>query len=104
MMAKTVGAQMHVDAQVAGKSRSTCMKPKLICCRFLVTSSMPKGDWRFLRRVTRLGSSITARLVIQERGRRAGTENAASATAMGKAAELAYQAIDTELWSHQTAT
>jgi cysteine desulfurase len=34
----------------------------------------------------------------QERGRRAGTENAASIIAMGKAAELAYQAQETETY------
>lgn len=98
MMAKTVGAQMHVDAvQVAGKRMINVHETEI---DMLSISGhkfhAPKGIGAlYLRRGTRFRPLL--RGGHQERGRRAGTENAASAIAMGKAAELAYQAIDTEL-------
>ncbi|PNI03819.1 cysteine desulfurase NifS [Vibrio diazotrophicus] len=98
MMAKSVGAQMHVDAvQVAGKRMINVHETEI---DMLSISGhkfhAPKGVGAlYLRRGTRFRPLL--RGGHQERGRRAGTENAASAIAMGKAAELAYQAIDTEL-------
>ncbi|MCF7362313.1 cysteine desulfurase NifS [Vibrio sp. A1-b2] len=98
MMAKSVGAQMHVDAvQVAGKRMINVHETEI---DMLSISGhkfhAPKGIGAlYLRRGTRFRPLL--RGGHQERGRRAGTENAASAIAMGKAAELAYQAIDTEL-------
>ena len=98
MMAKTVGAQMHVDAvQVAGKRMINVHDTEI---DMLSISGhkfhAPKGIGAlYLRRGTRFRPLL--RGGHQERGRRAGTENAASAIAMGKAAELAYKAIDTEL-------
>lgn len=98
MMAKTVGAQMHVDAvQVAGKRMINVHETEI---DMLSISGhkfhAPKGIGAlYLRRGTRFRPLL--RGGHQERGRRAGTENAASAIAMGKAAELAYQAIGSEL-------
>lgn len=98
MMAKTVGAQMHVDAvQVAGKRMINVHETEI---DMLSISGhkfhAPKGIGAlYLRRGTRFRPLL--RGGHQERGRRAGTENTASAIAMGKAAELAYQAIETEL-------
>ena len=98
MMAKSVGSQMHVDAvQVAGKRMINVHETEI---DMLSISGhkfhAPKGVGAlYLRRGTRFRPLL--RGGHQERGRRAGTENAASAIAMGKAAELAYQAIDTEL-------
>ncbi|MGY2574729.1 cysteine desulfurase NifS [Vibrio sp. C8] len=98
MMAKSVGAQMHVDAvQVAGKRMINVHETEI---DMLSISGhkfhAPKGIGAlYLRRGTRFRPLL--RGGHQERGRRAGTENAASAIAMGKAAELAYQAIGSEL-------
>ncbi len=98
LMAKAVGAQMHVDAvQVAGKRMINVRESEI---DMLSISGhkfhAPKGIGAlYLRRGTRFRPLL--RGGHQERGRRAGTENAASAIAMGKAAELAFQGVETEL-------
>jgi cysteine desulfurase len=95
MMAKTVGAQFHVDAvQVVGK-RMINVRESDIDMLSLSGHKFhaPKGiGVLYLRRGTRFRP--TFRGGHQERGRRAGTENAASIVALGKAAELAHQAIE----------
>ncbi|MDW6003986.1 cysteine desulfurase NifS [Vibrio mangrovi] len=98
-LAKEYGAQMHVDAvQMAGKCP---IDVKSLDIDMLSISGhkfhAPKGIGAlYLRRGTRFRPLM--RGGHQERGRRAGTENAASIIAMGKAAELAYQALDTETY------
>jgi cysteine desulfurase len=95
MMAKAVGAQVHVDAvQVAGKRMINVDETEI---DMLSISGhkfhAPKGVGAlYLRRGTRFRPLL--RGGHQERGRRAGTENAASIIALGKAAQLAYEAIE----------
>lgn len=97
MMAKAVGAQVHVDAvQVAGKRRIQVDETEI---DMLSISGhkfhAPKGVGAlYLRRGTRFRPLL--RGGHQERGRRAGTENAASIIALGKAAQLAYEAVEND--------
>lgn len=95
MMAKAVGAQVHVDAvQVAGKRMMNVDETEI---DMLSISGhkfhAPKGVGAlYLRRGTRFRPLL--RGGHQERGRRAGTENAASIIALGKAAQLAYESVE----------
>ncbi|WP_243694206.1 cysteine desulfurase NifS [Vibrio viridaestus] len=97
-LAKTVGAQFHVDAvQLAGKRE---IDVKATDVDMLSISGhkfhAPKGiGVLYVKRGTRFRPLL--RGGHQERGRRAGTENAASIIGLGKAAELAYQALDTDI-------
>ncbi|QUN05336.1 cysteine desulfurase NifS [Shewanella yunxiaonensis] len=97
-LAKEVGAQFHVDAvQVAGKYPINVQNTDI---DMLSISGhkfhAPKGVGAlYLRRGTRFRPLL--RGGHQERGRRAGTENAASIIGMGVAAELAYQALPQEM-------
>lgn len=97
-LAKTVGAQVHVDAvQVIGKIHIDVQSTKI---DMLSISGHkfhgPKGVGAlYLRRGTRFRPLF--RGGHQERGRRAGTENAASIIGFGCAAELAQKAIDSEM-------
>jgi cysteine desulfurase len=102
MMAKAVGAQVHVDAvQVAGKRRIRVDETEI---DMLSISGhkfhAPKGVGAlYLRRGTRFRPLL--RGGHQERGRRAGTENAASIIALGKAAQLAYEAVENDTYRIQ---
>lgn len=97
-LAKQVGAQFHVDAvQVAGKYMFDI---KTTDVDMLSISGhkfhAPKGVGAlYVRRGTRFRPLL--RGGHQERGRRAGTENAASIIGLGKAAELACYALDSEV-------
>jgi cysteine desulfurase len=94
-MAKKVGAQFHVDAvQVAGKYffdvKSTDIDMLSISGHKF---HAPKGiGVLYLKRGTRFRPML--RGGHQERGRRAGTENAASIVGLGKAAEIAYRSLE----------
>jgi len=96
-MAKKVGAQFHVDAvQVAGKYAIDIQSTEV---DMLSLSGhkfhAPKGiGVLYVRRGTRFRPML--RGGHQERGRRAGTENSASIVALGKAAELAYTALNSD--------
>lgn len=96
-LAKSVGAQMHVDAvQVAGKYPINVQHTDI---DMLSISGhkfhAPKGIGAlYLRRGTRFRPLL--RGGHQERGRRAGTENAASIIGLGMAAEIAYHAMASE--------
>ncbi len=96
--AKNVGAQFHVDAvQVMGKYP---IDVKSTSVDMLSLSGHkfhgPKGIGAlYLRRGTRFRPLL--RGGHQERGRRAGTENAASIIGLGKAAELAQIAIEEDM-------
>ena len=96
--AKAVGAQFHVDAvQIAGK-RPINVKETDIDMLSISGHKFhaPKGVGAlYLKRGTRFRPLL--RGGHQERGRRAGTENAASVIGMGLAAELAQQALDTDM-------
>lgn len=97
-LAKQAGAQFHVDAvQVAGKYMFDI---KTTDVDMLSISGhkfhAPKGVGAlYVRRGTRFRPLL--RGGHQERGRRAGTENAASIIGLGKAAELACYALDDEI-------
>ncbi|MDG3085016.1 cysteine desulfurase NifS [Vibrio hannami] len=97
-LAKKVGAQVHVDAvQVIGKYP---IEVKLTDIDMISLSGhkfhAPKGVGAlYLRRGTRFRPLL--RGGHQERGRRAGTENAASIIAMGKAAELAEISLENDI-------
>lgn len=97
-LAKSYGALVHVDAvQAAGKIP---MDVKTLHIDMLSISGhkfhAPKGIGAlYLRRGTRFRPLL--RGGHQERGRRAGTENSASIIAMGMAAQLAYNALETEV-------
>ncbi|MEI8633967.1 cysteine desulfurase NifS [Vibrio sp. PP-XX7] len=92
-MAKLVGAQFHCDAvQVIGKMpvdvQSTAIDMLSLSGHKF---HAPKGiGVLYVRRGTRFRPLFRGH---QERGRRAGTENAASVVALGKAAELAYASV-----------
>ncbi|MCE0495424.1 cysteine desulfurase NifS [Vibrio salinus] len=97
-MAKKAGVQFHVDAvQVAGKypiDVNTTDVDMLSISGHKFHA--PKGiGVLYVKRGTRFRPLL--RGGHQERGRRAGTENAASVIALGKAAELAYYALDSEV-------
>lgn len=96
--AKKFGAQVHVDAvQVVGKhpidvKRTDIDMLSLSGHKF----HAPKGVGAlYLKRGTRFRPLL--RGGHQERGRRAGTENAASIIALGKAAELANYSLDQDM-------
>lgn len=95
LMAKEFDIQFHVDAvQVAGKRMINVKETEI---DMLSISGhkfhAPKGVGAlYLRRGTRFRPLL--RGGHQERGRRAGTENAASVIALGKAAQLAYESIE----------
>ncbi|MBM7035591.1 cysteine desulfurase NifS [Vibrio ulleungensis] len=97
-LAKSVGAQVHVDAvQVLGKYP---IDVKLTDIDLLSLSGhkfhAPKGVGAlYLRRGTRFRPLF--RGGHQERGRRAGTENCASIVGLGKAAELAEISLDADI-------
>lgn len=97
-LAKTYGAQVHVDAvQVLGKYP---IDVKLTDIDMLSLSGhkfhAPKGVGAlYLKRGTRFRPLF--RGGHQERGRRAGTENCASIVALGKAAELAEHSLETDI-------
>ncbi len=97
--AKVVGAQFHVDAvQVMGK-RPVDVKTTDIDMLSLSGHKFhaPKGvGVLYLKRGTRFRPLL--RGGHQERGRRAGTENAASIIGLGVAAELAQKAIDSDMF------
>ncbi|MHA2936829.1 cysteine desulfurase NifS [Vibrio sp. RC27] len=94
-MAKAVGAQVHIDAvQMVGKRMINVDETEI---DMLSISGhkfhAPKGIGAlYLHRGTRFRPLL--RGGHQERGRRAGTENAASIIALGKAAELALDAVE----------
>ena len=96
-LAKRYGAVVHVDAvQMVGK----CPVNVQSCPIDMLSISghkfhAPKGVGAlYVKRGTKFRPLL--RGGHQERGRRAGTENAASVIAMGKAAEMAYIALETE--------
>ncbi|MZI93018.1 cysteine desulfurase NifS [Vibrio sp. CAIM 722] len=97
-LAKFYGALMHVDGvQAAGKIP---MDVKSLHIDMMSISGhkfhAPKGVGAlYLRRGTRFRPLL--RGGHQERGRRAGTENAASIIAMGAAAQYAFNALETEV-------
>ncbi|PJC88284.1 cysteine desulfurase NifS [Vibrio sp. HA2012] len=97
--AKAVGAQFHVDAvQVMGK-RPVDVKTTDIDMLSLSGHKFhaPKGvGVLYLKRGTRFRPLL--RGGHQERGRRAGTENAASIIGLGVAAELAQKSIDSDMF------
>ncbi|WP_261887336.1 cysteine desulfurase NifS [Vibrio aerogenes] len=101
-MAKKAGAQFHVDAvQVAGKY-AIDVKPTDIDMLSISGHKFhaPKGVGAlYVKRGTRFRPLL--RGGHQERGRRAGTENAASVVALGKAAELAYDALEKDTYRIQ---
>lgn len=97
LLAKRYGIVVHVDAvQIVGK----CPVNVQSCPIDMLSISghkfhAPKGIGAlYVKRGTKFRPLL--RGGHQERGRRAGTENAASVIAMGKAAELAYLALETE--------
>jgi len=96
-MARSAGVMFHTDAvQAVGKIP---MKLKETCIDMLSLSGhklhAPKGiGVLYLRRGVRFRPLL--RGGHQERGRRAGTENSASIVALGKACEMAQQALDIE--------
>ena len=96
-LAKRYGVVVHVDAvQMVGK----CPVNVQSCPIDMLSISghkfhAPKGVGAlYVKRGTKFRPLL--RGGHQERGRRAGTENAASVIAMGKAAELAYIALETD--------
>ena len=96
-LAKRYGVVVHVDAvQMVGK----CPVNVQSCPIDMLSISghkfhAPKGVGAlYVKRGTKFRPLL--RGGHQERGRRAGTENAASVIAMGKAAEMAYIALETE--------
>ncbi|PMH44847.1 cysteine desulfurase NifS [Vibrio sp. 10N.286.49.B3] len=97
-LAKSFGAQVHVDAvQVLGKYP---VDVKLTEIDMISLSGhkfhSPKGIGAlYLRRGTRFRPLF--RGGHQERGRRAGTENCASIVGLGKAAELAELSLETDI-------
>lgn len=98
LAAKRVGAQFHVDAvQVIGKM-PICVDRTGIDMLSLSGHKFhaPKGVGAlYLKRGTRFRPLL--RGGHQERGRRAGTENAASIIGLGVAADLAQQAVTEEM-------
>ncbi|WP_417760813.1 cysteine desulfurase NifS [Shewanella sp.] len=96
-LAKAVGAQVHVDAvQVAGKYPINVQHTDIDMMSISGHKfHAPKGIGAlYLRRGTRYRPLL--RGGHQERGRRAGTENAASIIGLGMAAEIAYHAMAAE--------
>ncbi|MGR5269699.1 cysteine desulfurase NifS [Vibrio astriarenae] len=94
-MAKSFGAQVHVDAvQVTGKMAYNVSKTHIDMLSLSAHKFHgPKGvGTLYIKRGTRFRPLL--RGGHQERGRRAGTENTASVIGMGKAAEIAQKAIE----------
>ncbi|MGR5471936.1 cysteine desulfurase NifS [Vibrio astriarenae] len=94
-MAKSFGAQVHVDAvQVTGKMAYNVSKTHIDMLSLSAHKFHgPKGvGTLYIKRGTRFRPLL--RGGHQERGRRAGTENTASVIGMGKAAEIAHKAIE----------
>ncbi|MDN2481235.1 cysteine desulfurase NifS [Vibrio agarivorans] len=94
-MAKSLGAQVHVDAvQVTGKMAYNVSKTHIDMLSLSAHKFHgPKGvGTLYIKRGTRFRPLL--RGGHQERGRRAGTENTASVIGMGKAAEIAQKAIE----------